>query len=137
MRTLCAVVLVFEVIVIGLAIPIAINLEGADPALAGGVWGGMALAALVLSGLQRHTWAHYAAWVLQAAFLFSSFLVTGAPLVAIVFVSLWVTGVIMGRKVDGIRAAHAAHAEAEEAAEDDESTQVSETAGVSEGTRSA
>ncbi len=115
MRTLCAVVLVFEAIVIGLAIPIAINLEGADPALAGGVWGGMALAALVLSGLQKYSWAHYAAWVLQAAFLFSSFLVTGAPLVAIVFVSLWVTGVISGRKVDDIRAAHAVRAEREAA----------------------
>ncbi|MEU3020385.1 DUF4233 domain-containing protein [Nocardiopsis sp. NPDC007018] len=116
MRTLCAVVLVFEVIVIGLAIPIAINLEGADPAVAGGVWGGMALAALVLSGLQRHTWAHYAAWVLQAAFLFSSFMVTGAPLVAIVFVSLWVTGVIMGRRVDALREAHAERAAREEGA---------------------
>ncbi|MBQ1080416.1 MULTISPECIES: DUF4233 domain-containing protein [unclassified Nocardiopsis] len=113
MRTLCAVVLVFEAVVIGLAIPIAINLEGADPAVAGGVWGGMALAALLLSGLQKHTWAHYASWVLQAAFLFSSFMVTGAPLVAIVFVSLWVTGVILGRRVDAARAAHEERAEQE------------------------
>ncbi|MFE1165972.1 DUF4233 domain-containing protein [Nocardiopsis sp. NPDC058789] len=103
----------FEAIVIGLAIPIAINLEGADPAVAGGLWGGMALAALLLSGLQKHTWAHYAAWVLQAGFLFSSFMVTGAPLVAIVFVSLWVVGVIMGRRVDAIRAAHEERAEQE------------------------
>ncbi|GHC90218.1 membrane protein [Nocardiopsis terrae] len=115
MRTLCAVVLVFEVVVIGLAIPIAINLEGTDPALAGGVWGGMALAALVLSGLQKHTWAYYAAWGLQAAFLFSSFMVTGALLVAVVFVSLWITGVILGRRVDEVRAMHASRAEAEEA----------------------
>lgn len=128
MRTLCAVVLVFEVIVIGLAIPIAINLEGAEPALAGGVWGGMALAALVLSGLQKYTWAHYAAWVLQAAFLFSSFMVTGAPLVAIVFVSLWVTGVVLGRRVDQTRAAHAGAAEGSEE---------SGTAGVAGGARSA
>jgi hypothetical protein len=139
-RTLCAVVLVFEVIVIGLAIPIAINLEGADPVLAGGVWGGMALAALVLSGLQKHTWAHYAAWALQAAFLFSSFLVTGALLVAIVFVSLWVTGVILGRRVDEVRAAHA------EAAGDPEGpagsaasapARPSQTAGAAGGARSA
>ncbi|WP_051049549.1 DUF4233 domain-containing protein [Nocardiopsis ganjiahuensis] len=134
MRTLCAVVLVFEAVVIGLAIPIAINLEGADPALAGGVWGGMALAALVLSGLQKYSWAHYTAWALQAAFLFTSFLVTGAPLVAIVFVSLWVTGVITGRKVDEIRAAHAARAEAE--AEAAEATEASETAEAAQGARS-
>ena len=134
MRTLCAVVLVFEAIVIGLAIPIAINLEGADPALAGGVWGGMALAALVLSGLQKRTWAHYAAWVLQAAFLFTSFMVTGAPLVAIVFVSLWVTGVVLGRKVDVTRAAYAAYADATEGSEAPEGDRASETAGATGGT---
>ena len=112
MRIVCAVVLVFEAVVIGLAIPIAIQLEGVDPSLAGGVWGGMAVAALLLSGLQKHTWAHYAAWGLQAAFLFSSFMVSGALLVAIVFVSLWVTGVILGRRTDEMRAVHAARAEA-------------------------
>ncbi|MBR8740246.1 DUF4233 domain-containing protein [Nocardiopsis sp. MG754419] len=109
MRTVCAVVLVFEAIVIGLAIPIAIQLEGMDPTVAGLVWGGMAVAALLLSGLQKHTWAYYAAWVLQAAFLFTSFTVSGALLVAIVFVSLWVTAVILGRRVDEVKAAHAAH----------------------------
>ena len=119
MRTVCAVVLMFEAIVIGLAIPIAIQLEGVNPAVAGGVWGGMALAALVLAGLQKYTWAHYAAWVLQAAFLFSSFTVSGALLVAIVFVSLWVTAVILGRRVDE---AQAAHALVEEDGEESETT---------------
>ncbi|MGW5878723.1 DUF4233 domain-containing protein [Nocardiopsis terrae] len=133
MRTLCAVVLVFEVIVIGLAIPIAINLEGADPALAGGVWGGMALAALVLSGLQKHTWAHYAAWGLQAAFLFSSFMVTGALLVAVVFVSLWITGVILGRRVDEVRAMHASRADAGEETGTRGATEPAETAGAAGG----
>ena len=117
MRTVCAVVLVFEAIVIGLAIPIAIQLEGVDPAVAGGVWGGMAVAALLLAGLQKRTWAHYAAWALQAAFLFTSFMISGALLVAIIFGSLWVIGVIMGRRVDEIRAVHAAHAEVAEGEE--------------------
>ncbi|WP_026117019.1 DUF4233 domain-containing protein [Nocardiopsis valliformis] len=134
MRTLCAVVLVFEAIVIGLMIPIAINLEEMDPALAGGVWGSIAVAALVLSGLQKYTWAHYAGWALQAAFLFSSFLVAGTPLVPIVFVSLWVTGVILGRKVDAEKAAHAAYAEATEGSE---SSAPGETAGATGGARSA
>ncbi|WP_116247207.1 DUF4233 domain-containing protein [Nocardiopsis sp. FIRDI 009] len=111
MRVVCAVVLAFEVIILGLAIPVAINLEGIEPARAVGVWGGLAVAALVLSALQRYTWAHYAAWVLQAAMLFSSFLVSGMLLISVVFGSLWVVGVIVGRRVDETRAAHAAHAE--------------------------
>ncbi|OOC55028.1 MULTISPECIES: DUF4233 domain-containing protein [Nocardiopsis] len=117
MRVVCAVILVFEVIVIGLFIPVAIALEGMAPALAAGLWGGMAAAALVLSGLQKYRLAHYAAWVLQAAFLFTSFLVSGAVLIAVVFVSLWVTGVIMGRRTDEVKAAHRARAEAEAARE--------------------
>lgn len=120
MRVVCAVILVFEVIVIGLFIPVAISLEGMDPVLAGSLWGGMAVAALVLSGLQKYRWAHYAAWVLQAVFLFTSFLVSGAMLIAVVFVSLWVTGVIMGRRTDEMKAAHRARAEAETARQDGE-----------------
>ena len=114
MRTICAVVLVFEAIVIGLAIPVAIDPGGVDPATAGGLWGGMTVAALVLAGLQKYTWAHYAGWALQAAFLLSSFLVMPMLLASIVFGSLWVTGVIMGRRVDEVRAAHEAAARAEE-----------------------
>lgn len=100
MRTVAAVVLVFEAIVIGLAVPVAVNLGGITPGLAAGLWGGMALAALVLSGLQRFTWGHYAAWALQAAVLFSSFWVDGMLPAAIVFVALWVVGVSMGRRID-------------------------------------
>ncbi|MFJ9556777.1 DUF4233 domain-containing protein [Nocardiopsis sp. NPDC101807] len=119
MRVVCAVVLLFEAIVIGLFIPVAISLEGMEPSTAASLWGGMAAVALVLSGLQKRKWAHYAAWALQAAFLFTSFLVSGAMLIAVVFVSLWVTGVVMGRRTDEMKAAHAARAEAEAAASGD------------------
>ncbi|MCY9785103.1 DUF4233 domain-containing protein [Nocardiopsis sp. EMB25] len=119
MRVVCAVVLAFEVIILGLAIPVAINLEGIETTLAVGVWGGLAVAALVLSALQRYTWAHYAAWALQAAMLCSAFLVSGMLLISVVFGSLWVVGVIMGRRVDEARAAHEARAEAEEGDENE------------------
>ena len=115
MRVICAVILAFEAIVIGLFVPVAISVEEMTPAMAGGLWGGMAVAALVLAGLQKHRWAHYAGWALQAVFLFTSFLVSGAMLIAVVFVSLWVTGVIMGRRTDAMKAAHEARAEAETA----------------------
>lgn len=113
MRTVAAVVLVVEAIVIGLAVPVAINLGGIALGLAAGLWGGMALAALVLSGLQRFTWGHYAAWALQVAVLFSSFWVDGMLPAAIVFVSLWMVGVIMGRRIDERVAAMRAASEGE------------------------
>ncbi|TDQ46878.1 DUF4233 domain-containing protein [Actinorugispora endophytica] len=104
MRTICAVVLVFEAIILGLAVPVAIQLGGHPPALAGGVWGGLALAALLLTAVQRFTWGFYAACALQAGFVVSSLLVPGLPYLGIVFVSLWIAGVVLGRRTDAMKA---------------------------------
>ena len=48
-RQLCGIVLVFEAIVIGLAIPVAIVLEHANHGLAGGVGGALAVCAILIS----------------------------------------------------------------------------------------
>jgi hypothetical protein len=110
-RVICAVVLGFEVIVIGLAVPVAIQLGGYPPALAGGVWGGLAAAALVLAALQRFRWAYYGGWVLQAAFLASGFLVPGLAVLGVIFAGLWVAGVVLGTRTDAMKAARAQPAE--------------------------
>ncbi|WP_017541507.1 MULTISPECIES: DUF4233 domain-containing protein [Nocardiopsis] len=112
MRTICAVVLAFEVIVIGLAVPVAIQLSGFSPAVAGAVWGGQALAALVLAALQRFTWAHWAGWVLQGTLVATGFLVPGLWVLGIIFGGLWVAGVMLGRKTDAMKARAQAAAEA-------------------------
>ena len=49
MRRLCATVLIFEVVVIGLAIPVAITIEHAKPAAAGVAGGVQAAAAQVIA----------------------------------------------------------------------------------------
>ncbi|RNL87341.1 DUF4233 domain-containing protein [Halostreptopolyspora alba] len=105
MRTLCAVVLAFEAIVIGLAVPVAIQLGGHPPATAGVVWGGLAAAALLLAAVQRFRWAHYAGWVLQALFLTSGFLVPGLAVLGVVFAGLWVAATVVGRRTDAMRLA--------------------------------
>ncbi|GLU47960.1 DUF4233 domain-containing protein [Nocardiopsis ansamitocini] len=104
MRTICAVLLVFEAIVLGLAIPVAIQLGGLSPGFAGGVWGGLALAALVLAALQRMRWAFYLACVLQVAMVVSSFAVPGLPFAGLVFAALWIAGVVLGRRTDAMKA---------------------------------
>lgn len=116
MRTLCAVVLAFEVVVIGLAVPVAIQLGGHPPATAGAVWGGLAAAALLLAGMQRFRWAYYAGWVLQVLFLASGFLVPGLAVLGVVFVGLWVAATVVGRRTDAMqRAAEDTSEGAEEA----------------------
>ncbi|MDA0564947.1 DUF4233 domain-containing protein [Streptomonospora sp. S1-112] len=104
MRRLCAVVLAIEVVVIGLAVPVAVQVAQIPPAVAGGVWGGLAAAALVLAALQRFAWAYYAGWALQVAFVASGFLVPGLALLGVVFFALWVCGVLLGRRTDALQA---------------------------------
>ncbi|MBB4933210.1 hypothetical protein F4561_004030 [Lipingzhangella halophila] len=103
MRTLCAVVLAFEAIVIGLAVPVAIQLGGHPPATAGAVWGGLAVAALVLAGLQRFRWAHLAGWVLQGLVIASGFLVPGLALLGVVFAGLFVAATVVGLRTDAMK----------------------------------
>jgi hypothetical protein len=67
-RQLCGIVLVFEAIVIGLAIPVAIVLEHANHGLAGGVGGALAVCAILISGVvgrPRMGWALVAGTILQ------------------------------------------------------------------------
>ncbi|MFD0772747.1 DUF4233 domain-containing protein [Streptomonospora algeriensis] len=108
MRRMCAVVLLLEFVVIGLAVPVAIQVAGIDPAVAGGLWGGLAALALLLSALQRFRPAYYAGWALQAVFLVSGFLVPGLALLGFIFLALWVTAVLLGQRTDAQDAARAA-----------------------------
>ncbi len=105
MRTLCAVVLVFEVVVLGLALPVAIQLGDHAPTTAGAVWGGLAIAALVLAGLQRFRWAYYAGWVLQLLVVASGFLVPGLLVLGVIFAGLWVAATVVGGRTDALRQA--------------------------------
>lgn len=106
-RTICAVVLALESVVIGLAIPVAVIQGGIAPGIASGVWGTMAVAALLLAGMQRRFgWAYPVAWVLQAAFLVSSFAVPLLWILAVIFLGLWTAGVLLGRKTDALAKAH-------------------------------
>ncbi|KIH98142.1 hypothetical protein LP52_14450 [Streptomonospora alba] len=107
MRRMCAVVLLLECMVIGLAVPVAIQVAGIDPAVAGSVWGGLAGLALLLSALQRFRPAYYAGWALQAAFLISGFVVPGLALLGVVFLALWVAAVLLGQRTDAQDAARA------------------------------
>lgn len=106
MRTICAVLLAFEAIVLGLAVPVAVQLGGHSPALAGGVWGGLAVAALLLAAVQRFPWGFYAACALQVGFVASGLLVPGLAYLGIVFAALWITGVVLGRRTDAMKAAY-------------------------------
>ena len=90
MRRLCATVLIFEVVVIGLAIPVAITIAHARPAAA------LVIAALV--GRPGQGWALVAGTVLQVAVIATGVVVPAMYGLGVIFAALWLTAIWLGRR---------------------------------------
>jgi hypothetical protein len=103
MRQLCGTVLAMEAIIIGLAIPVAIMLEHLHRALAGGVGGGLAVCAALLSGLVGRRgmgWALWAGTALQALIIAAGVVVPAMYILGAIFAALWVTGIWLARRLE-------------------------------------
>jgi hypothetical protein len=101
-RQLCGTVLCMEAIVIGLAILPAIVLEHANPALAGGLGGALAVCALLLGGVvgrPRKGWALLAGTILQLLVIAAGVVVPAMYIVGVIFAGLWVTGIWLARRL--------------------------------------
>jgi hypothetical protein len=102
LRQLCGTVLAMEAIVIGLAIPVAIVLEHVHRGLAGGVGGGLAVCALVLSGMVGRPgldWTLVAGTVLQALVIAAGAVVPAMYGLGAIFAALWITGIWLARRL--------------------------------------
>ncbi len=102
LRQLCGTVLAMEAIVIGLAIPVAIVLEHLRHGVAGSVGGGLAVCALLLSGLvgrPRMDWALVAGSVLQVLVIAAGIVVPAMYILGVIFAALWVTGIWLARRL--------------------------------------
>jgi len=101
MRRLCATVLVFEVVVIGLAIPVAITIAHAGPVRAGVTGGVLAAAALVIAGLVGRPgqgWTLIGGTVLQVAVIATGVVVPVMYGLGVIFGGLWLTAIWLGRR---------------------------------------
>ncbi len=101
MRRLCATVLVFEVVVIWLAIPVAITIAHARPGPAGVAGGVLAVAALVIAALVGRPgqgWALIGGTVLQAAVIATGVVVPVMYGLGVIFGALWLTAIWLGRR---------------------------------------
>ena len=101
MRRLCATVLVFEVVVIWLAIPVAITIAHARPGPACVVGGVLAVAALVIAALVGRPgqgWALIGGTVLQAAVIATGVVVPAMYALGVIFGALWLTAIWLGRR---------------------------------------
>lgn len=95
-------VLVFEVITVGLAVPVMIMLSQTPPLTAAAAGGAVCLLAAASAGLlrRRPQVGYPLGWVTQVAALALGFLTVGMVLMGIMFGSLWVVCFVLGRRLE-------------------------------------
>ena len=101
MRRLCATVLIFEVVVVWLAIPVAITIAHAKPGPAIAVGGVLAVAALVIAGLVGRPgqgWTLIGGTVLQVAVIATGVVVPAMYGLGVIFGGLWLTAIWLGHR---------------------------------------
>lgn len=100
MRVVLLSVLLFEVIVYGLAVPVMILVSDVPAGLAFGFGGGAALLALLASGLLRRPVGYPIAWVTQLIGILLGLLTVSMFVVGLMFAALWVISFVLGKRLD-------------------------------------
>lgn len=104
MRPVLSAILVFEAIIVGLAIPVATSLGGVDPLPAGLVGGGVAVACLVVTALLRFRFGRVAGSVLQVVAFGLGFAVSIMFVLGAVFGVLWFVCLGLDRRITALKA---------------------------------
>ncbi len=106
-RMMCAAVLAFESIVLGLATPVLITIEEVSKTVSLSIGLGLALAALVIAGLLRAEWAYSLGFALQIAALVLGFVIPAMIVLGLLFGALWTAAYLLGKKIERQQAAWA------------------------------
>jgi hypothetical protein len=101
-KRLCMTVLIMEAVVIGLAIPVAIQIDHLAPRSAGWAGGIAVAAAVVFAGLTRPllTAALVGGTLLQVFVIVSGTIVPVMYFLGAIFAVLWIIGIVLGRSID-------------------------------------
>ncbi|MFT4165197.1 MAG: DUF4233 domain-containing protein [Microlunatus sp.] len=107
MRVVMLTLLLFEVVVFGLAVPVMILVSGVAPgtAIAAGSVG--ALLALVAAGLLRKPVGYLVGWIAQPVGILLGLLTPAMYAVGAIFAGLWLMSFVLGRRLDAQAAARA------------------------------
>jgi len=106
-RMMCAAVLGFECIVLGLSSIVLITIEDISAPIGLAIGLGLAVAAILIAGLLRFEWAYYLGFALQVAALALGIVVPAMIVLGLVFGALWTTAYVLGLKIEREQAARA------------------------------
>ena len=99
MRVVLMAVLIFEVIVFGLAIPVMIMISNVPAAAAAAFGGGAAVLAILAAGLRSRV-GYILGWAAQLAGLALGFLTSTMFIVGALFAAVWVLSFVLGKRLD-------------------------------------
>ena len=101
LRRLLSSVLVFEAVFLILAVPVAVTIEHLSHGIAFGVGGGLAVVAILLSGLiGRGQWALVTGTVLQFLIIVAGIWVPALYVLGVVFCVLWFGGIRLANRLE-------------------------------------
>jgi|EndMetStandDraft_8_1072994.scaffolds.fasta_scaffold82239_3 hypothetical protein len=103
-RRLCAAILLLEAIAFGLCTPVLTTVNGVSTATGLSIGLGLTVACLIVSGLLRFTWGYWLGWAIQVAAVLVGFAVTTMFFIGAIFLALWATAYVLGRKIEVERA---------------------------------
>ncbi len=106
MRSLASIVLAFESLVIALATPVMISIADVRPAVALSVCLGLAVLALVATGLLGTQVGYVLGWVVQVGAVGLGFVVPVMFVLGLAFASFWVAAIVLGRRIEAAKQAH-------------------------------
>jgi hypothetical protein len=101
MRRLGSTVLGMEAIVAGLITPVAISVGGVAPALAVSVGIGLAVLCVLAAGLLKRPFGYVVGSVVQVLAICTGLLVPVMFFLGAIFAALWITAIIVARRVEG------------------------------------
>jgi Protein of unknown function (DUF4233) len=100
MRVVLMTVLIFEMVVFGLAIPVMIFISGVPAAAAGTLGGAAAALAVVAAALLRSRVGYVLGWIAQVAGLALGLLTALMFIVGALFAAVWVLAFVLGKRLD-------------------------------------
>lgn len=103
--------LTLEAIILALAIPVMISVQGVDKPLAIGLGAGLAVLCVLTAGSLRKPWAYVLGHAIQAGAIALGFLVPIMFLIGAMFTALWLGAFFLGRRIEADKAAWAAKAD--------------------------